>query len=266
MPAAALRWAPRAGLLALPVWECQRSKPTRACSQAFGAGCRDRWTSACKALGDVRPSLGLKAAGIGKLRTLRTQIALANLSRKERRPNLHDSPRSATCPGRPQAGVGNLAPVPRTWFDTYPGRAATPSQSPQIHSKPARSRQRRTARDERPRSRHPRSAAAGFVVNTKGPRCVRTGLTRGRGTMRPDGLFKLDLMPSSVRQRSRRCPRHRTSWCFTWAMSAFLMRCRGGEARSTSRGHPQCRACRGQRHPRRVGCDRSIGAKRWLGR
>jgi len=76
--------------------------------------------------------------------------------------------------------------------------------------------------------------------------------------MRLDERFKQDLMPASVRQRSRRCPRRRTSWCFSWAMSALSMRCRGDETRSTSRGHPQCRACRGQRHPRRVGCDRSI--------
>jgi hypothetical protein len=71
--------------------------------------------------------------------------------------------------------------------------------------------------------------------------------------MRPDEPFKQDPMPPSVRLGSRRCPRRQTSWCSTWALSALSMRCRGDETRSTSCGHSQCRLCRGQRHPRRVG-------------
>jgi hypothetical protein len=134
---------------------------------------------------------------------------------------------------------------------TNPNRMQTPTDN-----KPARTRQRRTTRDARPRSRRPRSVATGFVANTKGLRCVRTDLTTGKDTMRPGGLLKPEPMPSSVRQGSGCCPRRRTLWRFTWTMSALSMRCRGDEARSTSRGHLQCRLCRGQRHPRGVGCDR----------
>jgi hypothetical protein len=47
---------------------------------------------------------------------------------------------------------------------------------------------------------------------------MKTGLATGKGTRRPDALFRQELMPPSVRQRSRRCPRRRTPWRFAWMM------------------------------------------------
>ena len=63
-------------------------------------------------------------------RTVRTQIALASLNWKETSRDLRhaahagqSAPSAAECP---QGAFGILALVPGTWFDTYPGRPASP--------------------------------------------------------------------------------------------------------------------------------------------
>src|SRR5271165_1826457 len=67
---------------------------------------------------------GDSPTGRGTLRTMRTQAAPADLRRKRRRLEPRGSARAAISPGHPQEGAGTLAGAARTWFDTYPERAA----------------------------------------------------------------------------------------------------------------------------------------------
>jgi hypothetical protein len=56
---------------------------------------------------------------------MRTQVALASLSRNETQPHLYGSAEPSPCPQHSQVDAEGLVVAPSTWFDTCPGRAAS---------------------------------------------------------------------------------------------------------------------------------------------